>query len=447
MRYDKAKDHYLLCVEPGLTLAELRGMIETGEFDTAAWTHDSLEALKRFRMSSPFFFPPDPTEPSASIGGMVACDAKGARSFYYGATRRYVEGIRIVLSDASTGWLKRGVHRTQDRMFSYTCENGRVISGRLPSYTMPGIKNAAGFYTDDTMDLVDLIIGSEGTLCLIAAIELRLISRPPCIWGITFFLPDEMKALTCVQAIRDRRYPPGEHTRSPVKPAAIEFFDSHALHLLMEQKANNPAFSYLHAIPEGAVSAVYIECHGRTDDEVSEEVMAMCDIMKAHGGDENKTWIATDSHEMEALTAFRHAIPEAVNIYIDSQKKSYPSITKLGTDMAVPDEKLFDVYSLYCNDLNEEHLSYVIFGHVGNNHFHVNILPHTEQEYEKGKALYRRWAEKVVAMQGTISAEHGTGKLKKDLLRLMYGGKGIREMAEVKQMYDPDGMLNPGTLF
>jgi D-lactate dehydrogenase (cytochrome) len=447
LRYDEGNGSYLLCVQPGLTLTELREVIRNKEFKTDTWDKDSLLTLKQFKNNGLFFFPPDPTEPSASIGGMVACDAKGASSFAYGATRQYVEQIRIILPDGSTGWLTRGVHRAEGRRFSFTCENGRVISGKLPSYNIPGIKNAAGFYTDDTMDLADLIIGSEGTLCIISAIELRLIPRPPHVWGITVFLPDETNALHFVRAIRDNGNYHEEKSVLPMKPAAIEFFDSHALHLLMEQKELNPAFSYLHTIPEGAGSAVYVEYHGWSEDEVSYAVMAMCDIMKEYGVDENKTWIASNAHEMEHLTAFRHAIPEVVNMYIDRQKKTCPSIIKLGTDMAVHDEKLFNVYSLYCTGLEKEHLSYVIFGHVGNNHFHVNILPRTDEEYERGRKLYRKWAERVVAMRGTISAEHGTGKLKKDLLRLMFGDKGIHEMMEVKHIFDPDVILNPGNLF
>ncbi|MBN1698479.1 MAG: FAD-binding oxidoreductase [Spirochaetales bacterium] len=447
LRFDENNRNYLLGVEPGLTLAELRETILTKSFSTASWDKESHEALERLKNDVPYFFPPDPTEPSASLGGMVACDAKGACSFFYGGTRRYVEGLTVVLPDGSTASLRRGDGLVLGRRFSFSCDNGLVVSGELPSYTMPAIKNAAGYYTGRDMDLIDLIIGSEGTLCVVAGMFIRLVPRPPHVWGLTVFLPDEAAALDVVRSVRGDTHREGEGRMQGMKPQAIEFFDGNALRLLMEQKSCNPAFSSIRTVPEGSGSAVYIEYQGRTEDEVGEAVMALSETITAHGGSEDETWIATNAREMEPLVAFRHAVPEAVNLHIDGLRKADPSITKLGTDMAVPDERLDEVYSLYRTDLLRESLDYVIFGHIGNNHFHVNILPRGKAEYDKGRMLYRTWAERVCRMGGTIAAEHGTGKLKRDLLLLMYGVKGIDEMKEVKRAFDPGFMLNRGNLF
>ena len=125
------------------------------------------------------FFPPDPTETSASIGGMAACNASGAMSFCYGPTRHWVQSLRIVLSDGDLLVLTRGAQRAQGRAFSLTTASGRRISGQLPGYTQPPIKSAAGYYVTDDMDLLDLFIGMEGTLGVITEIELRLIPRRP----------------------------------------------------------------------------------------------------------------------------------------------------------------------------------------------------------------------------------------------------------------------------
>jgi len=92
-------------------------------------------------------------------------------------------------------------------------------------------------------------------------------------------------------------------------------------------------------------------------------------------------------------------------------------------------------------------LEYVIFGHVGNNHVHVNILPRSMDELARGKALYLKWAEQIVAMGGSVSAEHGIGKIKVPLLETMFGPEGIAAMREVKRMFDPEGILNLGNLF
>jgi D-lactate dehydrogenase (cytochrome) len=102
---------------------------------------------------------------------------------------------------------------------------------------------------------------------------------------------------------------------------------------------------------------------------------------------------------------------------------------------------------MYRAGLAAEGLEAVIFGHIGNNHVHVNILPRTLQEYNAGKDLYLRWARQVVALGGTVSAEHGIGKFKVAMLREMFGDQGIHEMREVKRLFDPEGKLNRGNLF
>ncbi len=130
-----------LTVQPGALLSEVR------------------EALAKDKL----FFPPDPTETSASLGGMVACNASGAMSFFYGPTRKWITALRAVLSDGSTVSLRRGENRAQGRAFSITTENGRVIAGKLPGYCVPGIKTAAGYYVADDMDMIDLFVGMECT--------------------------------------------------------------------------------------------------------------------------------------------------------------------------------------------------------------------------------------------------------------------------------------------
>ena len=92
-------------------------------------------------------------------------------------------------------------------------------------------------------------------------------------------------------------------------------------------------------------------------------------------------------------------------------------------------------------------LEYAVWGHIGNNHVHVNILPRNEEEYLKGKELYTIWAQNAVDAGGAVSAEYGVGKLKANFLALMYGEQHIREMAEMKYVFDKKGLLGVGNLF
>jgi len=133
-----------------------------------------------------------------------------------------------------------------------------------------------------------------------------------------------------------------------------------------------------------------------------------------------------------------------VNLLIDERRKENPGLMKLGTDMSVPDSALEQMLALYNRDLEASGLEYVKFGHIGNNHIHVNILPHSLEEYDRGKSLYSRWADTVVDLGGTISAEHGIGKLKRDLLVRMFGPEAIKQMQALRQIFNPEDLLNRG---
>ena len=436
-RHDSEPDSFLITVQPGVLLSELNAAIAAADFNTTNWSEKSRAALQVFRDTGPWFFPPDPTETSAAIGGMTACNASGARTFAYGPTRNYVDRIRVVLADGSTLELARGREKAAGRTFSLSTESGSILSGALPSYQMPNVKNAAGYFAADDMDMLDLFVGSEGTLGVLSEIDIRLASAPREIWGVVSFLPSLHAALSFVTRTR----------QAPARPAAMEYFDARSLALLRTAKRENPAFSNIPDLPEQCHTAVYVEYHGADEDAVSEAVMAMSEIMVECGGNEDAAWIASSARELERLKAFRHAVPEAVNLVIDSRRKANPELTKLGTDMAVPDDCLERIVGIYSADLEKHGLDHVMFGHIGNNHIHVNILPRNMSEYALGKELYLAWAREVVRLGGTVSAEHGIGKLKSALLREMFGERGIAEMQAVRRLLDPQSILNRGNLF
>jgi D-lactate dehydrogenase (cytochrome) len=391
------------------------------------------------------FLPPDPTETTASIGGMIAANASGALTYLYGSTRHWVRSLRVVLADGDTLHLERGANRARGRSFSLTTESGRVTEGRLPSYNQPDVKSAAGYFVADDMDLIDLFIGMEGTLGVITQAELRLIPKPGAIHGLTVFLPSEEAAIKLVRVARGEAVEGSEPVA--IRPAGIEFFSSEALDLLRRIKSDYSAFEKIPAMRPSWHTAVYIEFHAESDDAAEEAVMQVMEAATALGSSDEDTWYATIEREREPIKAFRHAVPEAVNLLIDERKRDWPGITKLGTDMSVPDEHLEAVLAMYREGLRENVLESVIFGHIGNNHVHVNILPASPEDYAKGKSLYLSWARRVVELGGSVSGEHGIGKLKVPFLELMYGPEGIAEMRELKHLFDPEMTLNPGDLF
>jgi len=302
---------------------------------------------------------------------------------------------------------------------------------------MPDVKNSAGYFVKDNMDLIDLFIGSEGTLGVVSEIEIGLTPSPSAVWAMMAFLPGDREALEFVTEIRGGNY----------RPSAMEFFDVNALNLLRRMKNDNPAFKDLPEMPSSWNTGVYIEYHAGDDNEADTALEEISRIMIERGGNDETAWLATEEKEMSKLKDFRHAVPEAVNLLVDQRRKKEAGLTKLGTDFSVPDNRLEEAMEFYRGDLEREGLEYVIFGHIGNNHVHVNILPDSIAGYRRGKELYRSWARRVVEMGGSVSAEHGVGKLKKELLLEMYGEKGINEMKALKNLFDPKGILNPGNMW
>ena len=151
--------------------------------------------------------------------------------------------------------------------------------------------------------------------------------------------------------------------------------------------------------------------------------------------------LALDPQEQARLREFRHSLPLLVNDWLNQQQES-----KISADMAVPEANFRELYNYYCSACEGEGFVYIIFGHVGNDHVHLNILPRNHEEFVRAKALYRVFIKKVMELGGTLSAEHGIGKLKAEYLSSMYSAEAIGEMVRIKRFFDPHLTLNIGNV-
>ena len=436
LREDEDGNFYLR-LQPGVVLATLRKAIAGKSIPTAGWDEGSLKALDDLYAGPEQFFPTDPTETSACIGGIVACNASGARSYHYGPARPHVSGLRVVLTDGDVVALRRGQVHADGRTLRLTTEGGRELTLDLPTYVMPKTKNASGYYIEDDMDAVDLFVGSDGTLGVMTEIEVALMRTPEVVWGVNCFFPTEAASLDFTVAVRPRL----SHA------AAIEFFDQGALDILRSQREHNAAFAALPDVPERHKCCVYVELDCASADEALRELYLIGDSLREVGVSEDDTWVARTEVDRERQLFFRHAVPESVNMLIDERRRTDPVITKLGSDMSVPDDRLHDVVAYYRKTLAAAGLESAAWGHIGASHLHVNVLPRDAEDYRKGKALFCEWAGEITRMGGAVSAEHGVGKLKRDFLMTMYGPEHIAEMARLKRELDPAGQLGRGNLF
>lgn len=394
-----------------------------------------LADFQRAVASRGLLYPPDPTEWSCYLGGTVSTNASGARTFKYGPTRKYVRRLKIALATGDVLDLKRGeIFSDANRKFHIPLPSGRSIDGLLPSYQMPKTrKHVAGYFVAPEMDLIDLFIGSEGTLGVITEIELALLPEPENVLGGVVFFKTEESLLAFVKDARDRSFETRTATSSNgIDARALEYFDSESLKLLRKN------FSQ---VPQSTDGAVFFEQEttAETEDDLMSSWLA---LMENHDALVDASWFATTEPDRRRMREFRHALPVLVNEWL-----AHHNQRKVSTDMAVPDNEFSAMLKFYKTKLRESELQYVIFGHIGDNHVHVNIMPRDDREAATAREFYSQFIQRAVAVGGTISAEHGIGKLKRDYLGALYDMRHLDEMAALKRTFDPSGILGHGNIF
>ena len=231
-----------------------------------------------------------------------------------------------------------------------------------------------------------------------------------------------------------------------LEPSALEYMDGPSLDLLRSFRAGAGEASGVPPIPETARSVVYVEALLPHADAVDAFVSRLEGPLGRCGIASDDVWAGFEARELAAMKRFRHALPERINALISERKREMPGLTKIGTDMAVPLASLAAMMAAYREGLAEERLEHCIFGHIGNGHVHVNILPRTDDEMRRGRALYAALARRAVALGGSVAGEHGIGRLKRSFMRIQYDDRSLDAMRQVKLACDPLGLLNPGVM-
>ncbi|RKY68341.1 MAG: FAD-binding oxidoreductase [Candidatus Latescibacterota bacterium] len=358
------------------------------------------------------FYPPFPTERSAFIGGNIGTNASGEYSYRFGPTRAYVHRIKVALSTGEILDIERGRYLADKE--GHIKVGDRVV--KIPSYKSPSIKNAAGYFSKPGMDLIDLFIGSEGTLGVITEAEVTLIPALPPRFIIVIFLPQESRILDFLREVK---------WSGEVHPFSLEYFDRDSLEFLRKDFPRIP----------DCESAMYIE-----DEEREEVVDSWIELVEKYNPID--TWISVDKKSYETLVEFRHKLPENINEYFRKINSH-----KVALDIAVPEAQFPELFQLYQEVKATGRVSNVLFGHIGENHLHFNFFPQDEDERRWVMETYEQVVRKAVGAGGTVSAEHGIGKLKHKYLEMMYGREGIAEMARIKREIDPFCIFGLNNIF
>jgi FAD/FMN-containing dehydrogenase len=353
--------------------------------------------IKKTVAAAGLLFAPDPTsEEESTIGGAIACNASGARTFKYGATRRHVRALKVVMA-----------------------------SGELVEFRRSDLeKNTVGYAF--AHDPIDWFIGSEGTLGVIVEAELGLLPLPQRVVGLATLFRDESEALKFVIASREA---------TSVSPRCIEYFDERAMEIARRSAPGA-------AIEEDARAMVYVE--EEINDDLDASLVRWLELIESIASDFEPLVFDGEARLREARR-IRHSIPATMNE--KGGKHRDAGGRKVGTDWAVPYRKLEQAIQAARSFAEERGIEApVIYGHAGNGHPHQNFIARNARELTTIEEVVEQTLRHVLSLGGTVAAEHGIGKIKRRWLPLQMNSLQISMMTAVKRELDPLGILAPGNI-
>jgi len=426
----------------------------------------TLVDLDRALRQAGRYYPPAPTFMGAYVGGTIATNAAGAATFKYGTTRDWVSALTVVLPGGGVLDIERGaVIAHADGYFDIVVSD-RTIRVPVPRYRMPQTaKLSAGYFAAPAMDLIDLFIGSEGTLGVVTEATLRVLPVRPamCLAFVPFAL--RAGALAFVRQVRGlARDTWRTHDPNGIDVSAIEHMDARCLELIREdgvdrsQGVTIPAGAEMALLvtlelPAGASGARAYEEIGsaREPDAPDGPLRRFCRLLDAAGVlDEVEVAVPGDDARASQLLAVREAVPASVNQRVGRAKQTIDTaIEKTAADMVVPFDRLEELLTAYETAFGARGLDVAIWGHISDGNLHPNVIPRSLADVQNGKAVILELGREAIRLGGAPLAEHGVGRnrVKQRLLEQLYGREGIEEMRAVKQAIDPEWKLAPGVLF
>jgi FAD/FMN-containing dehydrogenase len=371
--------------------------------------------------------PPDPSSgPFATLGGMVSTNASGSRSVRYGSMRRWVRSLSLLTTDGEMVSMERGrpvpaLSGAIQRFERDAAPRIRAAASLIAARTPRTRKNSSGYALASWLgsgDVLDLIVGSEGTLGIVTEIEWQLDPVPPLRAGLSASLGDLALLNEAVEAIL------------PLNPSALELLDRTFLDLVRSNRGSDAA-------PASTEAMLLVEFEGDRPDTLRGTVGDAVRRLKNIASDVVTALTPEDEHRVWAL---RHAASPII-ADLPPGRRSLQVIE----DACIPVPRMGEYIAAVRRIAGQLDLPIVIFGHAGDGNVHVNVLPEIDQPGWENDVfdLWRQATAEVVRLGGSTSGEHGDGRIRRDALEAVYGREMLELFRSVKNAFDPAGMLNP----
>jgi D-lactate dehydrogenase (cytochrome) len=413
-----------------------------------------LQTLQEELAATGRWFPPVPTYLGAFAGGAVATCAAGAATFKYGTVREWVDGLTIVLAGGDVLSLSRGEYVADEAGFAIETSTG-VRTIRIPDIRMPDVpKKSAGYFLAPGMDLIDLFIGSEGTLGVIAQAVFKTAALPAAVCRALVPVPSEPAAIELVGALRAA-------APASIDIAANEHLDARSIAVIREDGIDRKLGVALPSgaavvllidleLPQAGVEELWQQLESAREATNDSPLLWFCRLLDRFGVlDDTEIALPGDRTRAAAFAELREAVPAGVNRRVALARQGDPAISKTAADMIVPFARFAGMMAVCRQLFAERGLDLAVWGHISDGNVHPNVIPRSSADVAKGRDAILELGAAVIEMGGCPLAEHGVGRsaIKQQLLRQLYGIAGIDAMRAIKLSLDPHGSLARGVIF
>jgi len=374
----------------------------------------TLEAIALAAAPKGLSFVPNPTEQSATAGGMFAAGSCGLNGLRYGAGHRHVEALHWITPGGEIWQIRRGEYIFDES--SCSLPGGRRIRCEEKWASLP----RAARLPQKGQDLIDFLAGSGGRYGAVAGLWLNLLPRPRELWGVLYFFSETGSLIRFSEALLEwSKTPAGQQL------TAAEYYDRATLELLAGARKRSSLLQKLPPLPAQR-AAVYLELSGDDQDALESTLLDNYELFCDAGGDEDDTWAVNSPTEVQRLQQLRHSVTELLNAASTAAAKEQGlPAGRLETDFTGPPEKLAQYLESYRSGLARAGVRGYLYGHLLQNNLHAALLPQDSAAWDRSQALIRQWGEKALQDNGLLISEHGEGRLKEGLLESLLPPEAI----------------------
>jgi len=405
-RYDEQRQEGMITVQAGCTLEQIHIALQRKQLDIKDWDAESQNHWKYYKNSrKTLCFFPNPTETSATIGGVTATGAGGSYADSMGKVSEHIESILLLLS------------------------NGRFLHLQK-SMQLKDLLGASGIDGEPLMeqDAISCVCGSEGTLGIIVEITLRLHLKPEATYGLLSFHNSMGQAANYFNVLKETAH------KEKIQILAADWFDQSCDHFLQNLDRRTEQLSHLPNFPANANAAIWLEFSG-DEDAIYPFFEAAMTFLESDGSFADNALAATEVRDMERLGSFRHAVTEAVNL---AKTENPPRMI----DWIALTDQWSRIAHMVKEFLNRNEIPYVMMGHVGDGRTSLRFLQMSE---DKESGIISELTKLLLRNECICSQEHGYGRLKRDLFAEMQP-EIYEKWKKIREKFDEIGLLNPGVM-